>query len=485
MGLFKKAKRLVKKVTKPVAKVLDKVIPNEIKPALPYLAAFAPYMLPAGAGAGLASLGINNPMLQRAILTGGINLGSQLAQEGSEGDFSALSLGLAGLQGALTAPNAATDLRAMANPGSDVVGAGADAAEFATDQSFLGGLKEKGLNLAATGAEKLSGIQSVLSDPNKLLSMEGLKASAIPVIQGTSDLALADARRALKAYEDELAAFNLEAGEATAASNAARRNAIIAAMTGNHAEDVIEATLAELGLKDGGIARLGFSNGGSGTPVYLDDSLFKDKDYLTLSKDASTLEEELKKLIATEDVPSPSKYETIAKLYEKTSDKGDKFGERIDEEVEEKYPNADVGDIDPFDRYPMEVLLIEKILEKQGKTIDDLNEEYGELLEKKGLRAVADKIARDYYSKVEKQANGGIVSLNMGGSVLPSGTEMDYRGGGMIPMGSKERADDVPARLSKNEFVMTADAVKAAGGGSVNEGAKRMYNLMHNLEARV
>jgi len=79
---------------------------------------------------------------------------------------------------------------------------------------------------------------------------------------------------------------------------------------------------------------------------------------------------------------------------------------------------------------------------------------------------------------------GGIVSLNMGGSVLPSGREMDYRQGGMIPMGSKERADDVPARLSKNEFVMTADAVRAAGGGSVNEGAKRMYNLMNNLEAR-
>ena len=68
--------------------------------------------------------------------------------------------------------------------------------------------------------------------------------------------------------------------------------------------------------------------------------------------------------------------------------------------------------------------------------------------------------------------------------MLPSGKEMDYRGGGFIPMGSKERADDVPARLSKNEFVMTADAVRAAGGGSVNEGAKRMYNLMNNLEAR-
>jgi len=82
---------------------------------------------------------------------------------------------------------------------------------------------------------------------------------------------------------------------------------------------------------------------------------------------------------------------------------------------------------------------------------------------------------------------GGRVNKNTGGmmSVLPKGREMDYRGGGVIPMGSKERADDVPARLSKNEFVMTADAVKAAGGGNVNKGAKRMYNLMHKLEARV
>jgi hypothetical protein len=81
-------------------------------------------------------------------------------------------------------------------------------------------------------------------------------------------------------------------------------------------------------------------------------------------------------------------------------------------------------------------------------------------------------------------ANGGIMNYNMGGSVLPNGVEMDYRGGGFIPMGSKERADDVPARVSKNEFVMTADAVRAAGGGSVNKGAKKMYELMNNLEAR-
>ena len=63
--------------------------------------------------------------------------------------------------------------------------------------------------------------------------------------------------------------------------------------------------------------------------------------------------------------------------------------------------------------------------------------------------------------------------------------EKDMRGGGFIPEGSKERADDVPARLSKNEFVMTADAVRAAGGGSVNKGAKRMYDMMYSLEGKV
>ena len=80
--------------------------------------------------------------------------------------------------------------------------------------------------------------------------------------------------------------------------------------------------------------------------------------------------------------------------------------------------------------------------------------------------------------------NGGILGFKNGGMLNLGGNEMDYRGGGFIPMGSKERADDVPARLSKNEFVMTADAVRAAGGGSVNKGAQRMYDIMNRLEAR-
>ena len=73
-----------------------------------------------------------------------------------------------------------------------------------------------------------------------------------------------------------------------------------------------------------------------------------------------------------------------------------------------------------------------------------------------------------------KKAGGGLMNLG--------GMEMDLRGGGFVPIGAKEKADDVPARLSKNEFVFTADAVRAAGGGSVEKGAQKMYNTMKQLE---
>ena len=66
-----------------------------------------------------------------------------------------------------------------------------------------------------------------------------------------------------------------------------------------------------------------------------------------------------------------------------------------------------------------------------------------------------------------------------------NGNEMDLRGGGFVPLGEYEKKDDVPARLSKNEFVFTADAVRAAGGGSVDRGADIMYKTMKTLENKV
>ena len=64
------------------------------------------------------------------------------------------------------------------------------------------------------------------------------------------------------------------------------------------------------------------------------------------------------------------------------------------------------------------------------------------------------------------------------------GQEMDLRAeGGFVPLGRMEKADDVPARLSKNEFVFTAEAVRNAGEGDVDKGAEVMYNMMKNLES--
>ena len=82
---------------------------------------------------------------------------------------------------------------------------------------------------------------------------------------------------------------------------------------------------------------------------------------------------------------------------------------------------------------------------------------------------------------------GGIMETEVSEEIMPlldmDGKEKDYRNtGGFVELGRKERADDVPARLSKNEFVFTADAVRNAGGGDIDKGAEVMENLMNNLE---
>ena len=89
----------------------------------------------------------------------------------------------------------------------------------------------------------------------------------------------------------------------------------------------------------------------------------------------------------------------------------------------------------------------------------------------------------------------GIVGQGLAAGGMPTGImrtnkagvmERDYRDkGGFVPVGIKEKADDVPAMLSKNEFVFTADAVRGAGNGSIEKGAQNMYDTMKKLEKRV
>ncbi len=96
----------------------------------------------------------------------------------------------------------------------------------------------------------------------------------------------------------------------------------------------------------------------------------------------------------------------------------------------------------------------------------------------------------EYLQFYNRKAEGGSTEDKepVAKKVMPlldmEGQEKDYREtGGFVDMGRMEKADDVPARLSKNEFVFTADAVRNAGDGSVDKGAEVMYNMMKNLES--
>ena len=131
----------------------------------------------------------------------------------------------------------------------------------------------------------------------------------------------------------------------------------------------------------------------------------------------------------------------------------------------------------------------------QGGDIDKAPTKYEKDAEYKGWKKMYEKNPdvgamhpkhNEYlkFYNAQKKAEGGIMNqedemLNLGGN------EMDLRGGGFVPLGEYEKKDDVPARLSKNEFVFTADAVRAAGGGSVDRGADIMYKTMKNLENKV
>ena len=112
-----------------------------------------------------------------------------------------------------------------------------------------------------------------------------------------------------------------------------------------------------------------------------------------------------------------------------------------------------------------------------------------EKLYNKAIKAgTFDGTFEEFLEELERQRNkfmaqGGRIGAQEGGLMDLGGMEKDYRNeGGFVPIGGQERADDVPARLSKNEFVFTADAVRSAGGGDIDKGAEIMENVMEHLE---
>jgi len=374
---------LLKKIFKPVSRVLDKVIPNEVKPFLPYAAAFAPMFAPGIMGA------FGGSTLSRAAIGGGLNIFGQLAQEGNEGDINLLSAGLGALTGAMTGPGASAKFRSMQTGSNPIM-------DFAGERTALQKATDFGLEGLAKGSDIFA---AGMKDP---FSMAGLKAAALPAATATGDLMFAQAKR----DKDEYDRMMEEESEADAESDAQRAFAIRRAMEAQGAtEEEIEDAIYAAGYKTGG--RVGFRFGGIDEAIEMveEETVEKGKEgIMTAAKEDPLLVEEYNKYVF---------------------------------DLLEQRPNAKPMSFQDFKR-----------------------------MIKAGMKM------------------GGRVKAEEGGLMDLGGKEMDLRKGGFVPIGKKERADDVPARLSKNEFVMTADAVRAAGGGSVNEGAKRMYKVMNDLEAR-
>ena len=118
-------------------------------------------------------------------------------------------------------------------------------------------------------------------------------------------------------------------------------------------------------------------------------------------------------------------------------------------------------------------------------TMDSLND-LAQMLFGKNL----DELTNDERDELDDYNRGLMAKGGMPTGIMRTNAagikERDYREtGGFVPVGIKEKADDVPAMLSKNEFVMTADAVRGAGNGSIEKGAQKMYDTMKELENRV
>ena len=535
---------LLKKITRPISRVLDKIVPNEIKPALPFLAAAAPFMAP-----GIMGIG-GNTMLSRALISGGLNLGSQLAQEGSEGEFSPLSVALASGIGALTAPG---------SPGKAIGPAGKfgttqgtpSAAQFLETKAagMEPGLIKSGLEGLATGSEKLIGLSEGLATDG-ILSKAGAKALSIPLTQGTTDLAVAEGRRLEKqqAIDDALAAAEGLADDADRAL--AIRQFMEAA--GYFSEDEIVDTITAAGYKAGG--RVGFQGGGMdagqmyitqpgimGNPAVMEK--IKDmREFMIANPDIEDITDYSEKYEskdpdfegikgALEGVNKNEKSEineALIKFRDSLLKSKDAYGKN-DGIMQISEKETDYSKFDDPDYYKNEIVSTLKTYESpsmskrmnpfiMGYVMDNLSE----YLEKGGDPSVAADLQikiqefinkqakdfqklsdeekeiflkenRDYFEKnkniipgmpFEYEPEPEIKEAKDGGLMNLGGKEMDLRKGGFVPIGKKERADDVPARLSKNEFVMTADAVRGAGGGDINKGAKRMYETMNRLEAR-
>ena len=450
----------VKKVTKPIKKIVK-------SPLAPIAAGiFGPAALAAmgpgtfGAGAALGGMGT------RAALS---NLIAQAVQgDGIDPKSAALSGITASLgQMGKTASGNLTGSEML--PYKDVM----------TDTVIRPSLGEQAKNLGIKAAGKIGNM--LVPDFEKANTLGnigkniGRGAAAMTLNPGTAMVMAELNQESIDKYNASLMGSGMK-------DRGARRNAIfqIYMNTGAYEADEVNAMLDKYGYAQGGI--IGLKEGGS----YMD----KLRDAM-LGRTMSMEELLSRNALATSmaDVPE---VETDSKTtVEEVEDEdgnikfvlktNEDFGEDLTSGLGSMVEGAQMAFGRPFGEMEPTPMMRFK---KGGKVIKIMPDKIIWKGKAKDYPGIHEVIKQNRKKKtgpgVQKKAKGGIMDKNL----LNTGMDKDMRGGGFIPEGTKEKADDVPARLSKNEFVMTADAVKAAGGGSVNQGAKRMYQLMNNLQGK-
>ena len=475
--------KFVSKITKPIAKVLDKVVPNEIKPALPFIAALAPLTGIFGTVAGsMPGFGLTGPALefaQRGLLGAALSAGSQLSQEGAaERGINPLSLGLSGITAGLSGAQAGQFLEGF----RPTIGGEANLGTFDT-------LLSKGVTGLQKGAEFLSAGRE-----DDLFSVPFAKAAVAPTLQAAGEVAYNAALDAQKKYQDEMLAMgNLASANKQDQINYIRRAMVSAGFN----EDEISSAISRSGFAGGG--RVAYGMGSIVKPAMRGLKGMKNKIVDFISKMTDDIEIRTQTDYADDsgasfDIYITPKTERGKNTLDQISQMGlaEKFNDGRyfinDINLEEATMSLNERGIKASGVYEPTA---------KGEQFESFRtagqgpygaDYYGYDRLKEGLRGPKrppmDEVDYDTIpsptDKPEGFADGGLMNLRMGG--MPA--EMDLRKGGFVPLGKKERADDVPARLSKNEFVFTAKAVRNAGGGDIRKGAKRMYQIMNQLEAR-
>jgi hypothetical protein len=153
-------------------------------------------------------------------------------------------------------------------------------------------------------------------------------------------------------------------------------------------------------------------------------------------------------------------------LIEDDTDEKEKLINALLDNAREKFPEASEEDIFNF--------VMSKAAPMSGLMVD------GKFVRSKDIETPSIKLSRDMGGPRYDFLMGGEVPVRKNKAGIE---ELDYReSGGFVPVGVKEKADDVPAMLSKNEFVLTADAVRGIGGGDVEKGAEKLYGVMKQAE---